>query len=206
MQIEVFLVAVLGEPFARRLRGAPPHRHNLQRDHVALVLGYIAEEVGDAEPALLVVAREREAGQLALAVGLVKDRIVPFGGTRPIAVGRLRGKDLLADRDVEHAAQHSAQFVLRPSRYSARLLLSFRYPHCILVEHALVEMGYDRFRRHHGDRSRSPENQLELRQVAGQLGAAQTDLRDITTALIRPNEQRGVGPSETNRSHLIQAF
>ncbi len=36
VQIEVILVAVVGEPFARRFRGAPAHRHDLQPDHVAL--------------------------------------------------------------------------------------------------------------------------------------------------------------------------
>ena len=45
-----------------------PDGHDLEADDVALGVADIAEEVGDAEPAVLVLAREGEARQLALAV------------------------------------------------------------------------------------------------------------------------------------------
>jgi hypothetical protein len=47
--VEVILVAVLSEPFAGGLRGTPPHRHDLQGEDVALLIGDIADEIGDAE-------------------------------------------------------------------------------------------------------------------------------------------------------------
>ena len=59
VQVEVILVAVLGEPLAGGLRGAPPHRHNLQADHVTRPFGDVAEEIGNAEPTILVLLRER---------------------------------------------------------------------------------------------------------------------------------------------------
>jgi hypothetical protein len=59
VQIEVILVAVVSEPFARRFGGAPAHRDDLQADHVARPLGDVAEEIGDAETAILVLLRER---------------------------------------------------------------------------------------------------------------------------------------------------
>jgi hypothetical protein len=58
VEVQVVLVAVLGEPLARRIGGAPAHRHDLQADHVARILGGVAEEIGDAETAILVLARE----------------------------------------------------------------------------------------------------------------------------------------------------
>jgi hypothetical protein len=69
VQIEVILIAVLSEPFACRLRGAAAHCDDLQADHIALVLGDIAKEVGDAEPAFLVLPRERKPRQLMPAIG-----------------------------------------------------------------------------------------------------------------------------------------
>jgi hypothetical protein len=144
VQIEVILVAVLREPFARRLRGAPPHRHDLQGDDIAFVAGDIAEEIGDAEPAFIVLAREREAGQLAFAIGIVEDHVVAFGGARPIAVGGLRHQDVLADRDVENAPQYRAQFVLGLFPVLGEGLAVRPVTPLELVEHALVERGHDR--------------------------------------------------------------
>src|SRR5262249_32224758 len=112
--VEGILVAVLGETFARRLRGAPSHRHDLQPDAAAPAVIGVAEEVGDAEAALLVLARERKAGQLALAVAVEDNDVIALGGAGPIAVDGLGDEDVLADRYVEDAAQHRAQFVLRP--------------------------------------------------------------------------------------------
>src|SRR4051812_47741045 len=65
VQIEVILVAVGGEPLARRFRGARAHRDDLEADDVALSVIDVAQEIGDAEPALLVLAREAEARDLA---------------------------------------------------------------------------------------------------------------------------------------------
>jgi hypothetical protein len=89
-------------------------------------LGRVAEEIGAAEAALPVLAREREAGELPLTVGVVEDHVVPFGGARPIAVGRLRDQDLLADRDVEHPPQTGRNSSFAHSRYSAKFRPSFR--------------------------------------------------------------------------------
>src|SRR5436305_13606360 len=70
MQIKVILVAVIGKPLPSRLRGAPAYCHKLESDDVALGIVDIAEEISDAVPALLVLAREGEARDLALPSSL----------------------------------------------------------------------------------------------------------------------------------------
>ena len=47
VEIEIILIAVLAEPFARHLGGARPHGDDLKPDHVALIVGDVAEEIGD---------------------------------------------------------------------------------------------------------------------------------------------------------------
>jgi hypothetical protein len=137
------------------------------------------EEIGDAEPARLVLAREREAGQLALAVRVVEDHVVALGGTGPIAVGGLRHQDLLADRDVEDAPQYRTQFVLRPLAVFGEALAILPVAPLELVEHALVEIGHDRLGRDPRDRPRPPEGRLGHRHIAAQFRPAQADLLDM---------------------------
>ena len=52
--------------------------------------------------------------QLTLAIRVEEDHVVPFGTTAPIAVGRSRDEDLLADRDIEHPRNTGRNFVLGP--------------------------------------------------------------------------------------------
>ena len=48
VQVEIILIAVLGEPLTRHFRRRVAHGDNLKADHVALVGRHVAEEVGDA--------------------------------------------------------------------------------------------------------------------------------------------------------------
>ena len=76
VQVDVVLVAVVREPLARDLGGALADGHDLQADHVALGLVDVAQEVGDAQAALLGLARQGEAGDLAAAVLVEQDDVV----------------------------------------------------------------------------------------------------------------------------------
>ena len=59
VQIEIILVAVVLEPFARDVGGFLAHGHDLQADDVALVIVHVAEEIGDA---LAILASAGAAG------------------------------------------------------------------------------------------------------------------------------------------------
>ena len=90
VQADIVLVAVGGEPVAGHLRGALADGHDLQAQHVALGLVDVAQEVGDAQAALLGLARQREAGELAAAALVEQDDVVALAGRLEVAVGRLR--------------------------------------------------------------------------------------------------------------------
>src|SRR5947209_7564679 len=183
MQIEVILVSVVGEPFASRLRGAPAHRHKLESDDVALGIVDISEEIGDAEPALLVLARKGEARDLALPSSLGRvveqDHVIAFGGAAPIAVGGLRHQDVLANRDVANAREDRTELLFRPRLVFGEGAALFPVAPLELVEHALVEIGHDRLGWHAGDRLRPPKRRQRHRYALVQLGAAQTDFFEV---------------------------
>jgi hypothetical protein len=65
----------LGEPFSGCFRSAPPYPHHLQRDHVALAIGDVAEEIGDAETTLL-APREPKAPGFAVASNACRDQLI----------------------------------------------------------------------------------------------------------------------------------
>ena len=73
VQADIVLVAVGREPVAGDLRGALADGHHLQAQHVALGLVDVAQEVGDAQAALLGLARQLEAGELAAAALVEQD-------------------------------------------------------------------------------------------------------------------------------------
>ena len=98
VQADIVLVAVGSEPVARDLGGALADGDHLQAQHVALGLVDIAQEVGDAQAALLGLARQGEAGDLAAAGLVEQDDRVPLARGLEVAIGRLRGEDLLLAR------------------------------------------------------------------------------------------------------------
>ena len=142
-------------------------------------------------PSLFWRGNEKRVSSLS-AVHVEQDHVVAFGGARPIAVGGLRHQDVLADRDVEDAAQHRAQFVLRPFPVFGEAPPVLPVAPLELVEHALVEVRHDRLRRHPRDRPRPPEGRLRDRHIAGQFGPAQADFLDID----RPQRPRIGGAPE----------
>src|SRR6185437_13077722 len=182
VKIEVVLIAVLGEPFARHLGGAVAHGDDLQADDVALAVADVAEEIGDAQTAILVLARERQPREHRRSVDVVDDDVVAFGGAFPIAVGRLRNHDVLLDGDVEHALEDGAQLLMRPCLVLIERAALFAVAPLELIEHALVEKRHERLDRHAGDRPRPPEGRLRHRHLRRQLGTAQADLLEIERA------------------------
>src|SRR5205814_9581784 len=156
-------------------------------DYVAFGIVYIPEEIGDAEPALLVLAREREPGQLAFFspwAGLVEqDQFVALRGAAPITVGGLRRQDVLADRDVADARQHRPQFLFRPLLVFGEGAAVLPVAPLELVQHALVEIRHDRLGRYPGNRLRSPERRLRHRHAAIEFGPAQFYLFQVDRPL-----------------------
>jgi len=67
----------------------------MEPDHIALLLADIAQEVGDAQAAFLRLAREVEAGELRGAVLGEENEVIAVARCLEVAVGRLRGEDLL---------------------------------------------------------------------------------------------------------------
>src|SRR6185437_13894330 len=96
VEIEIILVAVGSEPLPRRIGSASAHGDELQADHIALAIADIAQEIGDAEPAFLVLPRQRKARDLAPAVIAEEHDVIAIAGGMPVAVAGLRPQDILA--------------------------------------------------------------------------------------------------------------
>ena len=183
MQVEVILVAVGEEPLARHLRGALADGDRLQPDHVELGAVRLAHEVGDAEAALAVLARQLEARQLAAPRVVEEHQIVALAGRLPIAVDRRRPQDVLGDTGLDEAREDRAQLAPGPLPELLAAPPRLAIAPMELIEHGLVEVGKERLDLDLLQHACAPEGGLGHRDGGVELGPAQADLLGLDRAL-----------------------
>ncbi|KQX66448.1 hypothetical protein ASD48_41210 [Streptomyces sp. Root1310] len=104
MQFEVVAVGAGLEQLGGLLADAGADGDDLEADDVVLPRFLGAEEVGQAQAAAAVLAREGEAGQFGAGV-VQQDQVVALGGGAEVAVDDGRFEEVVGLQAVEQAAQ-----------------------------------------------------------------------------------------------------
>ncbi len=171
MPIEVLLVLITVKEFTGMVRGALPHRDQLEGHHITLTASGRTEIVGDAEPVSRRLLREPEAAQFGVALrAFVDDQLLALGGAGKIAVDRLRHQNRIGvaggDQAVQDGIDFGAQIALVTLFVHFAALESPLEP----VERGTVHIGQHRAQRHLLQAAGAPEGRFGYHIVVSRHG------------------------------------